>query len=138
MAFISAIDYAQNNSYCKPFPFSRSQCFKRCDILAVIREHGRYYGINFDELNKHRTIEFRYHHGTLDAEKVINWLILCLCFVEHGHKLRADKILRVLKTSRKQRTLNQRAVYLCKTIKVPTTVTRYLLKRANDLQVTGV
>ena len=36
--------------------------------------NDRYYGTNLCALQKYGTIEFRYHSGTVDAEKIIAWV----------------------------------------------------------------
>ncbi len=42
----------------------------------------RYKGINLDSIGRHGTVEFRYHSGTLNAEKVIAWVRLCHAMME--------------------------------------------------------
>lgn len=37
---------------------------------------SRYYKVNFDSLIRYGTVEFRQHAGTVDAEKIINWVKL--------------------------------------------------------------
>jgi len=55
----------QNNRYCKR---TRSQYGEQTD---------RYYGINGRAYRSHRTIEVRAHAGTIDADKIINFVKLC-------------------------------------------------------------
>jgi len=50
---------------------------------------GRMYGYNrYTKLNLltashgHPTIEFRHHQGTIEADKIINWVKFCVAFVE--------------------------------------------------------
>jgi hypothetical protein len=43
---------------------------------------SRYYKLNLTAFWRHRTIEFRQHSGTTDAEKAINWIELLMAFVE--------------------------------------------------------
>ena len=38
---------------------------------------GRYYKINFEALDKHGTVEFRQHQGTLSATKALMWGRVC-------------------------------------------------------------
>ena len=48
--------------------------------LAV--EHDRYYKVNLQSLARYGTIEFRQHSGTIDAEKILNWVAFCTQFVK--------------------------------------------------------
>lgn len=45
-------------------------------------EIGRYHKVNVDAYLRHGTIEFRHHSGTLNSEKIGNWIRFCLQFVE--------------------------------------------------------
>lgn len=47
------------------------QCYSVGELHGVL---GRYYAINLCALNRQGTVEFRQHHGTVDADKVINWI----------------------------------------------------------------
>jgi hypothetical protein len=38
--------------------------------------HSRYTNVNLDSLTRHGTIEFRQHHGTVEAEKITAWVRL--------------------------------------------------------------
>jgi hypothetical protein len=42
----------------------------------------RYQKLNLESLERHGTIEFRQHSGTVDAEKAVNWVRLCTAFIE--------------------------------------------------------
>lgn len=44
--------------------------------------HGRYYKLNLLAFFRHGTVEFRHHSGTINAQKIINWMIFCVTFVE--------------------------------------------------------
>ena len=41
----------------------------------------RYYKVNLQSLSRYGTIEFRQHNGTIDAEKILNWVSFCTQFV---------------------------------------------------------
>ena len=48
-------------------------------------EHGhpsRYHKLNLESLVRHGTVEFRQHSGTVDGEKMANWVMLVGGFVE--------------------------------------------------------
>lgn len=53
---------------------------------------GRYYKVNLESYVRHSTIEFRQHSGTLDAEKIINWVVFLQSFVAvaKGWKINLD------------------------------------------------
>lgn len=55
---------------------------------------GRYYKVNFQAFHVHGTVEFRHHSGSVEAEKIINWVLLtqrimdrCTKAVKVGRKL---------------------------------------------------
>lgn len=43
-----------------------------------VRGSGRYYKVNLQSYWQHGTIEFRQHQGTIEADKTLNWVKLCL------------------------------------------------------------
>lgn len=42
----------------------------------------RYHGLNFNSLILYGTLEFRLHHGTTNADKILNWAAVCTAIVE--------------------------------------------------------
>ena len=51
-------------------------------ISIASRASGtRYHKVNLDAHDKHGTVEFRQHSGTVDASKAVNWIITCLSLV---------------------------------------------------------
>lgn len=71
-----------NNQYCQTLQ----------NITAV--PVSRYYKVNFQAFHVHGTVEFRHHSGSVEAEKIINWVLLtqriverCKKTVKEGHKL---------------------------------------------------
>ena len=53
------------------------------DLVDMARSVGsRYYKVNVSAYLRHGTIEFRQHSGTVNPEKIINWVLFCLNFVE--------------------------------------------------------
>jgi hypothetical protein len=69
----------RQNTYCRclPVPFRT--------IKDQFRNPGdRYHGFNLESLDKHSTIEFRYHSGTTNFLKIYHWLTFCLHFVQYG------------------------------------------------------
>lgn len=49
---------------------------------------ARYYWVNFMNMfySDRKTIEFRLHHGTLNSQKMINWLFICNAIVKYAEK----------------------------------------------------
>jgi hypothetical protein len=46
------------------------------------RVYERYFKLNVAAYLRHGTIEFRQHSGTVDYQKMVNWIIFCIAFVE--------------------------------------------------------
>lgn len=69
----------RNNSFCAPFLRVNKTGGIRPKKYSEIMEgvSGRYCGINLASLREHGTVEFRYHTGTTNANKVIHWVRLC-------------------------------------------------------------
>jgi hypothetical protein len=57
-------------------------------VAEVCRTFGtRYMKVNLEAFERHRTIEFRHHGGTVEAEKALPWILFCLGFVEQSRKV---------------------------------------------------
>lgn len=56
---------------------------KRCKSQRY-KDHSRYHGLNFNALACHSTVEFRLHHGTTNATKIIMWAAVCAALVEYA------------------------------------------------------
>jgi len=58
-----------------------------CQSMKVERDeyvyNDRYFKLNTASFVRHGTIEFRHHHGSLDAEEVIAWAKSCLVFIHY-------------------------------------------------------
>lgn len=63
-----------SNHYCQPVAENTE---------SVTRQYGsRYYKLNIQSYYKYGTVEFRHHSGTVDAEKIIAWVIFTQAIVE--------------------------------------------------------
>lgn len=54
-------------------------CIKGCKTISNISDafgNSRYYKLNVEAYTRHGTIEFRQHYGTINAEQIINWIVL--------------------------------------------------------------
>lgn len=65
---------------------------------------GRYYKVNLQSLTRYGTMEFRQHSGTLNFDKIINWVSFLMAFVEKSTALssvtKSPKTNRVYSTVR--------------------------------------
>jgi hypothetical protein len=74
-----------NNSYCKSLLArlnTKSNAFRKIDqqsdiegISKIIRNRSRYHKVNAESYFRHKTIEFRQHSGTINYEKISNWIL---------------------------------------------------------------
>lgn len=72
---------ANNNQYCESIrPLASFNSFQQATTIQQLAfiQNSRYYKINLQSYTRHGTIEFRQHSGTVDSEKVVNWI----CFLD--------------------------------------------------------
>lgn len=74
-----------NNTFCKSIQ-GKMEELKDANSLEEIRRifQSRYYKLNVQSFWRHGTIEFRQHSGTVNAEKIINWILLTQLMVERS------------------------------------------------------
>ena len=89
---------SRQSGYCAPVRsgFHKYNCFsescyndriknlktaKRQGTLRDI-QRGRYYGLNFQNLFTRGSVEFRYHQGSTNFNKLSNWVVFTQAFVE--------------------------------------------------------
>lgn len=89
---------SRQSGYCAPVRngFQKYNCFsdscyndriknlktaKRQGSLQNI-QRGRYYGLNFQNLFTRGSVEFRYHQGSTNYNKLSNWIVFTQAFVE--------------------------------------------------------
>lgn len=53
---------------------------------TILRSSNRYRKLNLQSFWQHGTVEFRQHHGTVDADKACNWVRFCLRMVLAARK----------------------------------------------------
>lgn len=88
---------ARNNHYCgslsRQFNNMISNNRAREDFkknpTTTGRDWGRYWKVNLVSYATHGTVEFRQHSGTIEAEKINNWVILLQQFVNKAIETRA-------------------------------------------------
>lgn len=78
---------ASRNSYCQGMDtLLRSlEIFDQqpvVDARSLCQNFGRYYKLNLAAFMVHGTLEFRQHSGTVNGDKIANWIMFCVTFVE--------------------------------------------------------
>ena len=80
-----------------------SRCFYAKSIINVDEEllipggssARRYYKVNLQSFLRHGTIEFRHHSGTVEAQKIINWVLFTALVVDKARgRIASDKALK--------------------------------------------
>lgn len=110
-----------DNTYCRRIRHSSrlDGADTMTDLLVALdhsafeaRSVNRYRVVNFQSFLQHRTIEFRQHQGTIEADRVENWLRFCLRMMVAARSLPADafqgdsldRLFNVLKMTDDERT----------------------------------
>ena len=81
---------ANNNTYCRSMiDYSYESLvarIKECKTIDQIRSlfPSRYHKLNIQSYVKYGTIEFRQHSGTIDADKITNWIMFTQLIVERS------------------------------------------------------
>jgi len=140
----------RDNDFCKPL----ASAFKVCEILTVkpekidelfyskgnghitkrdIRSYKtskwnacRYFGFNLHSLFYRNTVEFRYHAGTIEPQKIISWMRLLrsvLLYVRYGYD--KSEVLGLIE----QPTVSGKLRYLSHMLKLDKSLTSYFLDR---------
>jgi hypothetical protein len=83
-----------NNFYCKSLLHkftSESAAYTAIDncrtveqIAAKVTDRNRYFKLNAESFFRHGTVEFRQHSGTIEADKVVNWITFLNNLVEYS------------------------------------------------------
>ena len=79
------------NRYAQPLSASR---IENASTISELN-HGKFYAINLDTWRR-GTIEFRQHGGTIDADKIINWVKFLLNFINHTIENRVENGTRTI------------------------------------------
>lgn len=90
--FVPESRRANNNTYCNSLALSRTQ---KQNTLAKLKEvktinditkifKSRYLKVNAQSYVKYGTVEFRQHSGTIDYEKIYNWIVFTQRIVERA------------------------------------------------------
>lgn len=60
---------------------------RRVDLKSKYH-HSRYYGLNIHSWFYRRSLEFRYHSGTLNALKITNFIVICQAIVDKAQAMK--------------------------------------------------
>ena len=80
-----------SNGFCKSIEWilnysTLNEEFKKDYARSYSQHFDKYYKVNLIPYVTQGSIEFRQHSGTLNADKIINWVILLIGFVEKTSK----------------------------------------------------
>ena len=85
---------ANNNQYCKTLQSANSRAIDEAATVGQLYRavsgigyRSRYYKLNLGAYFTHGTIEFRQHSGTVEWEKIVNWIRLTSKFLEDSKDL---------------------------------------------------
>lgn len=86
-----------NNYYCmsnRAVLASRLDQFEAIKTIEGLRDFwgSRYYKVNMESWWRHGTIEFRHHSGTIEADKIINWIVFTQLIVNRAESSRKLKV----------------------------------------------
>lgn len=87
-------------------------CQSSINDLKGRTRHGRYAFVNLQSFSKHRTLEIRGHSGTLDPNKIWNWINLLSLIMKTRNKQEINNIPELLANFR-----------------LPTSLSNYVVKR---------
>lgn len=94
--FMPASRRANNNRYChslikENYETKINESGSLQEIERAITGRDRYYKLNTQAYWRHNTVEFRQHAGTIEFEKISNWILFCARFVEYSKKKTATE-----------------------------------------------
>ncbi|NPV52245.1 MAG: amidoligase family protein [Firmicutes bacterium] len=83
-----------NNTYCRALSNELYyRALRRDDLQGIVCcQDSRYYKLNLQAYLRHGTIEIRHHQGTVNADKIINWIRLTQAIVEAAVRLNHSKL----------------------------------------------
>lgn len=99
-AFLPNSRRANNNNYCKSIISHKSAIENASTITqltdAIPKRHNK---INTKSYVKYKTIEFRHHSGTVEFDKISNWILFLHNLVEFSTEKRVTQVnFEILKT----------------------------------------
>jgi hypothetical protein len=98
-------------------------------IVSAANGYGtRYRKLNMTAMSRYGTVEFRQHSGTVDADKVENWVRVCVAFVERSKTSKPRK-----RPSMKPHEATKELAALLKFLRADEAVRKFYQKRRRDL-----
>lgn len=93
----------RKNQYCGKlsYRFVTLKQSRQRESMSFASRVPRYKGFNLQALQAHGTIEFRYHGGTINYEKIYYWLLMCLKIVEYQKEIFWDSEKKMRVNSKK-------------------------------------
>lgn len=78
---------ANNNTYCKSIK-TYIERIKTCNTIEkmTLKMPSRYMKVNLQSYLRHRSIEFRQHGGTIEFEKITNWITFLHNLVSYSER----------------------------------------------------
>ncbi|GAB6035454.1 hypothetical protein JCM15519_38860 [Fundidesulfovibrio butyratiphilus] len=98
-AFMPPSRRGASNHYCNTLAdLVASPSFRQATTISglVAAQGSRYYKVNLQSYQRHGTVEFRQHSGTVNAPKAINWVRFLDAFVEAS----ASELLEAIQPAR--------------------------------------
>ncbi len=84
-SFLPVSRRSNNNNFCKSLKLSTLEQAKtkiqNCSTLVDMQTqvyNNRYYKVNLHSYRKFRTVEFRHHAGSVEFEKISNWVLFVM------------------------------------------------------------
>jgi hypothetical protein len=91
-SFLPESRRGNNNTYCKSVRNLEAQIGSATTIRGMASAIGsRYYKLNLQSYLRHQTIEFRQHSGTVEYQKISNWILFLHNLVEYSATKRIDQ-----------------------------------------------
>lgn len=83
---------ANNNGYCRTLRDQESRIDSATSIERIANGPmtSRYFKVNMQAYLRHKTIEFRQHSGTIEADKIVNWVLFLHNLTEFSRVKRID------------------------------------------------
>lgn len=84
-----------NSSYCKSMRDSTLESKLNLardlrDLDRIVNGNDRYKKVNLQSYWRHNTVEFRQHSGTIEFEKINNWILFLARFIEFSKQKRVE------------------------------------------------
>lgn len=118
------------NRYCQSIRQAADRFDSARTVAGLTRALGtRYVKLNLESYARYGTIEIRQHSGTIEAEKITNWVRLMIAAVEYNAKTRVVK-----KWTTTNLNIVEKARVMLRVLDIPTETNRYAIARIRHFQ----